>query len=31
MIICEICLEEGRHVRLRRWPVEDSGPLPDGS
>jgi hypothetical protein len=28
MIWCEICLEEQRHVRLKRWPVEDeSGPL----
>jgi hypothetical protein len=30
MILCEICLQEGRHVRLRRWPVEQSGPLSDG-
>ena len=22
MIWCEICLEEKRHVRLRRWPAE---------
>jgi hypothetical protein len=34
MIWCEICLEEKRYVRLRRWPVEDepteapSRPLP---
>jgi hypothetical protein len=21
---CEICLEEGRYVRLRRWPVDES-------
>jgi len=32
MIWCEICLEEQRHVRLKRWPVEEqagdaSGPL----
>ena len=24
MIWCEICLEEKRHVRLRRWPVQDA-------
>ena len=29
LIWCEVCLEENRHVRLKRWPVEDeSGPLP---
>ena len=27
-IHCEICLEDGRHVRLKRWPVDDSGALP---
>jgi len=36
MIWCEICLEDQRHVQLKRWPVEDqaeegSGPLPSGS
>lgn len=31
-IHCEICLEEGRYVRLKRWPVEDSGlPASGGS
>jgi hypothetical protein len=25
---CEICLEERRHVRLKRWQVEESGPSP---
>jgi hypothetical protein len=24
-IWCEVCLEEERHVRLRRWPVDPSG------
>lgn len=30
MIMCEICLEDGRQVRLRRWPFEDeaSGTAP---
>jgi hypothetical protein len=28
LIWCEVCLEDKRHVRLKRWPVEDeSGPL----
>jgi hypothetical protein len=27
MILCEICLEEGQHVRLKRWAADDSGPL----
>jgi hypothetical protein len=36
MIWCEICLEEQRHVELKRWPVDDdepepSGPFPSGS
>jgi late competence protein required for DNA uptake (superfamily II DNA/RNA helicase) len=27
-IYCEVCLEDGRHVRLRRWQVDqDSGAL----
>lgn len=39
-IYCEVCLEDGQHVRLRRWPVDhvaapdgqhDSGTLPGGS
>jgi late competence protein required for DNA uptake (superfamily II DNA/RNA helicase) len=30
LIWCEVCLEDNRHVRLRRWPVEESGPLPGG-
>jgi hypothetical protein len=34
MIWCEICLEDGRRVGLKRWPVEDfpeeSGSLPSG-
>jgi hypothetical protein len=25
MLHCEVCREEGRHVRLKRWPVEQSG------
>jgi hypothetical protein len=25
MIWCEVCLEENCHVRLRRWPVDESG------
>jgi hypothetical protein len=29
MIFCEVCLEDGQHVPLRRWPVEDSGALAD--
>jgi hypothetical protein len=30
LIWCEVCLEESRHVRLKRWPAdEESGPLPD--
>ena len=29
VIYCELCMEDGRHVRLRRWPVDhDSGALP---
>jgi hypothetical protein len=37
MIWCEVCLEEQRHVPLKRWPVdeeqaeEDSGALASGS
>jgi hypothetical protein len=32
MIWCEICLEEQRHVPLKRWPVEEeSGTLPIGN
>jgi hypothetical protein len=28
-LLCEICLEEDRHIRLKRWPVdEDLGALP---
>jgi len=23
LIWCEVCLEEKRHVRLKRWPVEE--------
>jgi hypothetical protein len=31
LIWCEVCLEEKRYVRLKRWPVEEkSGPLPRG-
>ncbi len=31
VIYCEVCLEEDKHVRLKRWPVDDvSGPLADG-
>ncbi len=30
MILCEVCLEDGQHVRLRRWPVEDLSALPSG-
>ena len=26
---CDVCLEDGRYVRLRRWPVDDLG-LPPG-
>ena len=30
-LYCEVCLEDDRHVRLRRWPVDhDSGALPGG-
>ncbi len=30
-IYCEICLEDGWHVRLRRWPVDErSGTLAGG-
>ena len=29
VIYCEVCMEDGQHVRLRRWPVDhDSGALP---
>jgi hypothetical protein len=28
-IHCEICMEEGRQVRLKRWPVDDSGTFPN--
>jgi len=28
-LLCEVCLEEDKHVRLKRWPVEEeSGALP---
>ncbi|MGD0431904.1 MAG: hypothetical protein ABSA58_12520 [Acetobacteraceae bacterium] len=27
-IHCEICMEEGRQVRLKRWPVEAPATLP---
>ena len=27
---CDVCMEEGRHVRLKRWPVEESGLPPGG-
>ena len=30
LIWCEVCLEEKRYVRLHRWPIETSGPPPDG-
>ncbi len=31
MIFCEVCLEEDRHIKLKRWPVDhDSSPLPAG-
>ena len=27
-IYCEVCLEDERHIRLKRWPNDDeSGPL----
>lgn len=29
MVWCEVCLEQRVHVRLRRWPVADSGLTPD--
>ena len=30
-IYCEVCLEDGQHVKLRRWSVDDqSGALPGG-
>jgi hypothetical protein len=28
MVFCEVCLEEGQHVRLNRWPVAESRSLP---
>jgi transcription elongation factor Elf1 len=27
-IHCEICMEEGRQIRLKRWPVEAPATLP---
>ena len=31
MIYCEVCLEDSRHVKLKRWQADqDSGPAPDG-
>ena len=32
MIYCEICLEDSRHVKLRRWSADDdaSGAPPSG-
>jgi hypothetical protein len=30
LIWCEVCLEEKRYIRLHRWPVEESGTLPNG-
>jgi late competence protein required for DNA uptake (superfamily II DNA/RNA helicase) len=31
MIYCEVCLEDGRQVKLQRWPVDhDSSPAPSG-
>ncbi len=34
MIYCEICIEEGKPTRLRRWPVEErpveEGPVEGG-
>ena len=31
MLYCEVCLEEGRQVKLRRWPADhDSSPAPRG-
>ena len=31
MIYCEVCLEEDRHVKLKRWPADaDLGALPGG-
>ena len=31
VIYCEICLEDDRHVRLKRWPVDhDLGALSGG-
>ncbi len=31
MIYCEVCLEDGRQVKLRRWVAdEESGTPPDG-
>ncbi len=32
MIHCEVCLEDNRHVKLKRWPVDhDSSTLPGGA
>jgi hypothetical protein len=31
MIWCEICSEERRHVRLKRWPVDEAIPETSGS
>ena len=28
VIYCEICLEDTRHVRLKRWPTDDEAPEP---
>jgi hypothetical protein len=31
MIYCEVCLEDGQQVKLKRWPADhDSGPAPRG-
>jgi hypothetical protein len=31
MIYCEVCLEDGQQVKLKRWPVDhDLSPAPSG-
>jgi hypothetical protein len=31
MIYCEVCLEEGQQVKLKRWPADHgSSPAPSG-
>jgi hypothetical protein len=30
IIFCEVCMEEGHHVRLNRWPSTESGSLTEG-